>query len=233
MPIKLVTFDLDDTLWDVKPTLLRAEARQNEWLKANRPGCVEQYDHDALFEFKKSVWKRFPEFVHNISKMREQFLVELQLAAGYSDDEAAAGARIAFDVFLAERYKVSLYEGALQVLESLANRYRLGAITNGNADVYKTDAAEYFDFAILAEDVGRAKPAPEAFLTALERAQVEPHEAVHVGDHWEHDIVGARNTGMHAVWLNSKGTPWPHESSPPPSIDALDQLELAISNICT
>jgi len=231
MPIKLVTFDLDDTLWDVKPTLLRAEARQNEWLKANRPGCVEQYDHDALFEFKKSVWKRFPEFAHNISKMREQFLVELQLAAGYSDDEAAAGARIAFDVFLAERHKVSLYEGALQVLESLANRYRLGAITNGNADVYKTDAAEYFDFAILAEDVGRAKPAPEAFLAALERAQVEPNEAVHVGDHWQHDVLGARNTGMHAIWLNSKDAAWPHESALPRSIESLGQLELAIADI--
>ena len=185
MPIELVTFDLDDTLWDVKPTLLRAEAKQNEWLAEHRPGCVEQYDHDGLFEFKKSVWKRFPEFAHNISKMREQFLIELQLAAGYSDDEAVNGAQIAFGVFLTERHKVSLYEGALQVLESLATRYRLGAITNGNADVYKTDAAEYFDFAILAEDVGQAKPAPEAFLAALERARVEPNEAVHVGDHWD------------------------------------------------
>ena len=231
MSIKLVTFDLDDTLWDVKPTLLRAEAKQNEWLAEHRPGCVEQYDHDALFEFKKSVWKRFPEFAHNISKMREQFLIELQLAAGYPETQAVAGAQAAFEVFLAERHKVSLYEGALQVLESLATGYRLGAITNGNADVYKTDAAEYFDFAILAEDVGRAKPAPEAFLAALERARVEPNEAVHVGDHWEHDVLGARNAGMHAIWLNSKDTAWPHESAPPRSIESLDQLELAISDI--
>ena len=231
MPIKLVTFDLDDTLWDVKPTLLRAEAKQNEWLAEHRPGCVEQYDHDALFEFKKSVWKRFPEFAHNISKMREQFLIELQLAAGYPKAQAVTGARAAFEIFLAERHRVSLYEGALQVLESLAERYRLGAITNGNADVYKTDAAEYFDFAILAEDVGRAKPAPEAFLAALERARVEPNEAVHVGDHWEHDVLGARNAGMHAIWLNSIDTAWPHESAPPRSIKSLDQLERVISDI--
>ena len=37
------------------------------------------------------------------------------------------------------------------VLEALAGRFRLGALTNGNADVFKTDAGEHFDFAFLAE----------------------------------------------------------------------------------
>ena len=82
MTIKVITFDLDNTLWDVEPALLRAEGAQRVWLLEHRPGTIEQYDHQALWEFKKSVWKRFPHFVHNVSAMRHQMLLELQLAAG-------------------------------------------------------------------------------------------------------------------------------------------------------
>ena len=38
--IRVITFDLDDTLWDVRPALIKAEAAQNEWLKANYPGTL-------------------------------------------------------------------------------------------------------------------------------------------------------------------------------------------------
>ena len=62
--ISVITFDLDNTLWDVEPVLLRAEDVQQDWLKQHRPGAVEAFDHEALFEFKKSVWKRNPHLMH-------------------------------------------------------------------------------------------------------------------------------------------------------------------------
>ena len=50
-PIRVITFDLDNTLWDVEPALIRAEEAQQSWLLEHRPGAVEAFDHDALFEF--------------------------------------------------------------------------------------------------------------------------------------------------------------------------------------
>ncbi|MFT6368573.1 MAG: putative hydrolase of the HAD superfamily, partial [Bacteroidia bacterium] len=99
-PIKVITFDLDNTLWQVEPVLLRAEEGQRDWLIANRPGTIEHYDHDSLWEIKKSVWKRHPELAHQISKIRIQLLYELQLAAGFSEQESRTGAEQAFKVFL-------------------------------------------------------------------------------------------------------------------------------------
>ncbi|MBE9539377.1 MAG: HAD family hydrolase [Proteobacteria bacterium] len=231
MKIKVVTFDLDNTLWDVEPALLRAEDAQRQWLLNNRPGTMENYEHDALWEFKKSVWRRHPHLTHQISKLRIQLLFELQLAAGYAEDQARQGAEAAFTVFLEQRHAVVLYEEALGVLECLAADYTLGALTNGNADIYKTDAAEYFDFAFLAEEIGVSKPAPDMFHAALERAGVLPGEIVHVGDNPEHDIAGARAVGMRTIWMNARAASWPGGERADREICNLAQLPQAISSI--
>ena len=231
MPIRVITFDLDNTLWDVDPALLRAEEAQRQWLLANRPGTIENFDHEALWEFKKSVWKRHPQLLHNVSGMRQQMLLELQQAAGYPEQEAIEGARIAFSAFLKERHRVELYEEALDVLELLSREYTLGALTNGNADIYKTDAGEYFDFAFLAEEVGTSKPAPDMFHAAVEAAGVEPQQIIHVGDNPEHDIAGAREVGMHTVWMNSQGQEWPGGHPADREIDNLQHLPAAVASI--
>jgi len=229
--ISVITFDLDNTLWDVEPVLLRAEAAQHNWLLQHRPGAIEAFDHEALFEFKKSVWKRHPQLLHHVSQLRIQTLLELQVAAGYSEDEARSGAQQAFEVFLLERHKVVLYEEALGVLELLAERYTLGALTNGNADIYKTDAAEYFDFAFLAEDIGASKPHPDMFQAALKQAGVAAQDIIHVGDDPEHDILGARNMGMHSIWINTRHKEWSGGERADREITNLQQLPAAIDSI--
>jgi HAD superfamily hydrolase (TIGR01509 family) len=231
MDIKVITFDLDNTLWDVEPALLRAEQAQQEWLLQHRPGTVESLDHEALWEFKKSVWRRHPQLLHHVSQIRIQMLYELQLAAGYPERTARSGAEQAFAAFLAERQQVKLYEEALGVLETLATRFILGALTNGNADVYKTDAGDYFDFAFLAQEVGASKPHPDMFHAALERTGVAASNVIHVGDDPEHDIAGARAVGMHTVWMNARGKEWPEGPRPSREISNLRQLPSAIADI--
>ena len=231
MPIEVITFDLDNTLWDVEPALLRAEDAQRDWLLEHRPGSIETYDHDSLWEFKKSVWKRHPELVHHVSQMRIEMLYQMQLAAGYDEKLSRAGAEEAFEAFLQERHKVTLYEEALEVLEQLAGRFTLGALTNGNADIYKTDAAEYFDFAFLAEDVGASKPAPDMFHAALSRSGASAERIVHVGDNPEHDIQGAQAVGMFTVWMNGRNADWPGGRQADREIENLRQLPAAVASI--
>jgi HAD superfamily hydrolase (TIGR01509 family) len=229
--IKVVTFDLDNTLWDVEPTLLAAEEEQRQWLLEHRPGAIDALDHEALWEFKKQVWRKHPELVHHVSAIRIQMLYELQRAAGYDEATSREGAEAAFAVFLRRRHAVVLYEEALGVLRSLARHYTLGALTNGNADIYKTDAGEYFDFAFLAEDIGASKPAPDMFQAALERSGVSAAQIVHVGDNPAHDIAPARALGMRTVWMNSQGEDWPGGEPADREIDNLLQLPDAIAGL--
>jgi HAD superfamily hydrolase (TIGR01509 family) len=231
--VSVITFDLDNTLWDVEPALLRAEEAQQNWLKEHRPGAVEAFDHEALFEFKKSVWKRHPQLLHHVSQMRTQMLYELLIAAGYREAEAHSGAEQAFDIFLRERRKVVFYEEALGVLELLAKNYTLGALTNGNADIYKTDSAEYFDFAFLAEDIGASKPHPDMFHAALKQTGAHAKDIIHVGDDPVHDVRGARDMGMHTIWVNTRRKAWPGDQRADAEVVNLRQLPDVIDSMST
>ena len=231
MPLRVITFDLDNTLWDVEPALRAAEEDQRQWLLEHRPGTMEAYDHAGLWAFKQDLWRRHPELVHNVSQMRIRMLYELQRAAGYSEAESSAGAEQAFAVFLARRQAVALYAEALEVLRELADCYTLGALTNGNADIFKTDAGEFFDFAFLAEDVGASKPAPDMFEAAISLVGVDAREIVHVGDNPDHDIHPARALGMCTVWMNSQSQRWPGGPPADQVIENLRQLPAAIARI--
>jgi len=53
-----------------------------------------------------------------------------------------------------------------------------------------------FDVVVTFDDTGERKPSPKPFLLALDKLNVEPHEAIMIGDWAERDMVGAKNVGM-------------------------------------
>jgi putative hydrolase of the HAD superfamily len=54
----------------------------------------------------------------------------------------------------------------------------------------------FFDTVVTNEDTGKKKPHPAPFQLALSRLQVEPQEAIMIGDWAERDIAGAKALGM-------------------------------------
>jgi putative hydrolase of the HAD superfamily len=100
-----------------------------------------------------------------------------------------------------------LYPETLAVLEQLRARgYRLGVISN------HTDAlpgllahlriSEFFQTVTYSQAAGAEKPDPRIFRMALGHDGCRPGEALHVGDSWEADVLGAREVGMAAIWLD-------------------------------
>jgi putative hydrolase of the HAD superfamily len=63
----------------------------------------------------------------------------------------------------------------------------------------------YLDHVVLSAEVGWEKPHPRIFEAALAQAGVQPAQALHVGDNYQQDVVGAREAGIHAVWLRRRG----------------------------
>jgi putative hydrolase of the HAD superfamily len=62
--------------------------------------------------------------------------------------------------------------------------------------------APYFDFLLTSQAVGSEKPHPAIFLTALERAAAKPEEAIHVGDQYYSDVIGAQRVGIMPLLLD-------------------------------
>ncbi|MFC7045972.1 HAD family hydrolase [Halobacteriaceae archaeon GCM10025711] len=61
------------------------------------------------------------------------------------------------------------------------------------------EVCDYLDAVTTSEEVGRTKPDPAMFRTALDRAGVAPERAVMVGDRYSHDMAGAARQGIHTV----------------------------------
>jgi putative hydrolase of the HAD superfamily len=80
----------------------------------------------------------------------------------------------------------------------------------------------YIDLSITSHEVGAEKPNPLIFERALERAEVQPERAVHVGDQITSDIAGAVNAGINAVLLDRDGNHKGYTAQP--RITGLEEL---------
>jgi HAD superfamily hydrolase (TIGR01549 family) len=81
----------------------------------------------------------------------------------------------------------NLFPGVEKILLQLAGLYKLGLVTSGSKsrvvrDLERTGIKTTFETVITGDDVQQPKPAPEGLEMALARLEVQPHEAVYIGD---------------------------------------------------
>jgi putative hydrolase of the HAD superfamily len=203
--IRAITLDLDDTLWEIAPVIRRAEAELWRWLETNCPAVPQKFTAAAALELREAVIAEHEDRCHDFRFLRRATLTRMFDACGYPHDHVEA----AFEVFDRFRNRVELYPDVLPALAALASRYRLVAVTNGNANLETIGIRHLFTDVVTAADVGAAKPARAIFDEAVRRAGVVHDEALHVGDHPECDVEGARGAGLGAVWMNRAGREWP------------------------
>lgn len=79
----------------------------------------------------------------------------------------------------------------------------------------------HLDFVAASARVGYDKPHPGIFHWALERAGVPAASVIHVGDHLDADVVGARRVGIEPVLVDRRGRYQP----PPDDVAVLPSLE--------
>jgi putative hydrolase of the HAD superfamily len=197
--------DLDDTLWEVGPVIVRAEQAMYAFLSTHYPRVTELHDLASLRHRRVAVAERHPQMRHDFTWLRLEALREHAAEAGYSPDMADA----AFEVFYVARNTVQLYPDVLPALELLRRNHRLFALSNGNADLERIGLSSYFEAHVTARAAGALKPDPRVFRHLLERCGLAGARVVHVGDDPDADIAGARTVGLTAVWINRRAAAWP------------------------
>jgi 2-haloalkanoic acid dehalogenase type II len=209
--VSAVIFDLDDTLWDVGPVILRAEHAMLQFLAARYPRVLDLHTLDSMRDLRARMGLEHPAMRHDFTWLRTQALLVHAREAGYPESMAHE----AFEVFYRARNEVALYDDVLPALGLLSERYRLFAISNGNADLGAIGLARYFERSLAARDAGMLKPDPRIFTMLLDSVGVQASQALHVGDDPQADVEGARRAGIRPVWLNRHGADWP-DSLPVP-----------------
>jgi putative hydrolase of the HAD superfamily len=196
--LRAVFFDVDDTLVDfgtaarnALPAVLGVGVDYGLWTSLNH-------------------YARFTSGEWDFDTMRTTRMADFLTMIGRPEDAArAAELEAARMERLVAGYR--LHPDVAACLDLLRERgLLLGVITNNDsnhqrAKLHNLGLAEAFDAVVISGEVGIAKPAPEIFALACERLEVEPAEAVHVGDMLDVDALGAHNAGLRGIWLDRLG----------------------------
>jgi putative hydrolase of the HAD superfamily len=208
----VLSFDLDDTLWPIAPVLEAAEDALASWLRAQHPQVMRRHSAATLREIRAQVALEHPDRGHDMTFLRHRTIMRL-----FGTDSAAQlHADAAFEIFYAARNRVTLYEDTRDELVRLRRRYRLFALSNGNADLQRCGIGDLFEGHVTAIAAGAAKPDVRIFRRLAEAAGVEPARVLHIGDDPLADVRGAIAAGMEAIWLNRDSRAWPADLAPPP-----------------
>lgn len=220
--IRAITLDLDDTLWEIHPVIKRAEQHLYAWLSENYPRITKMYEPQDLREVRSQVVVEFADHAHDLTFLRRTVLGRVGAAAGYNTDFIDD----AFEVFDAIRNDVDIFPEVIPALEALGEQYVLIALTNGNANLAKIGIDHLFHDFVTAASAGAAKPARQIFDAAVLAAGATAAQTLHVGDHPQYDINGARDAGLRTAWVNRNGALWP-DSAAAPDIEIAHIGELA------
>src|SRR5699024_1137410 len=214
--ITLISFDLDNTLWPTRKVIGRAERSLRHWLEQHHGAAAATgLSTNNFWQLRQQVAEAQPHLRHQPTLLRQAVLREGFLASGYSASAAQEAALLAFDAFIAARNHITFFPQAIDNLRTLAQQYRLVAITNGNANLERVGIMPFVTAQYTAEQVGHAKPAAEIYEHMLAEQHISPEHCLHVGDHPVEDIEAARQCGMQTLWANLTQAQWPAEIAPP------------------
>ncbi len=168
-------------------------------------------------EARHRAWRAKPLIEARRSIAQEAFVALRRLGCRRLTDEAAM--RFAEQFHAYRESQIQLFEGAHETLDALRDQgVRLALVTNGQGDVQRPkierfDLVRRFDHIQIEGEYGFGKPEERAYRHALERLDVEAHEAWMVGDNLEWEVVAPQRLGVHAVWFDPRGAGLP-EGSP-------------------
>jgi HAD superfamily hydrolase (TIGR01509 family) len=117
-----------------------------------------------------------------------------------------------------ERYsqRLPIIDGAVDAVERMAARWPLGLASSSNRELIDralevSGLAPYFRVTVSSEEVERGKPAPDVYLEAARRLEVEPVRAAAIEDSAS-GIRSAHAAGMYVVAIPNRAFPAPDDA---------------------
>ena len=223
--IHLITFDLDDTFWDIKSTIINAEMNSRKWSEDRIGEEIEWGTFEDFMQIRNELVREDPSLEYDLGMLRKKMIAHHTKKFFKNTKDLNEFIEDAYNFFLEERHKVTFYDDVVEVLEGLSSKYMLGVLTNGNADVSKLKIGHLFDFSISSMDVKSNKPYKNHFLRAREISRMSFENTLHVGDHQVNDIMGARELGINSIWFNLNNVKWEADNNPPVQFNKWSQFE--------
>jgi putative hydrolase of the HAD superfamily len=208
-PIRHILFDLGGTLMHSRgnwmPILERADQALTNKLREHHITLATKIFRARLHQYYEQRDKDFRETTYHF------VLRELLKELGYTR-VAESVLRSALDaMFSVTQSNWVLEDDALDTIQKLkSNNYHLGIFSNAGDDqdvrnlVKNFGIHSHFDFVLTSAACFYRKPHTRAFEIALAQWSIAPEDALMIGDSLEADILGAKNSGMEAIWITRR-----------------------------
>jgi putative hydrolase of the HAD superfamily len=135
--------------------------------------------------------------------------------------------------------QVTLIDGAEEILKSLKEKnLKIGLISNTIfpeefhlRELKRFGLYPYLDAYFFSSTVGFRKPHPKIFQRALEKLEIDPSEAVFIGDRLQEDVGGAQNVGMKGILKYHQGRDYTLPITPDAQVMELRDLPEVVFNL--
>uniref|UniRef100_A0A7V6CE31 HAD family hydrolase n=1 Tax=Thermodesulfobacterium geofontis TaxID=1295609 RepID=A0A7V6CE31_9BACT len=186
--IKLVIFDLDDTLYP-EIEFVKSGFRTVSLIISQDFGFDSNYVYNLLIEaFNENKKFVFNRVLNHFGIYNEDYLSYL------------------VSVYRNHNPEIRLYKDAEEILPHLKKHFLLGLITDGNPYTQKIkvkalNIENYFDYIIYTGEKGDKyrKPSIYSFLDLINKFYIKPNESVYIGDNLEKDFKGPKDIGMFTI----------------------------------
>src|SRR5690554_7974712 len=227
MTIKNLFIDLDDTLWDIHQN--GKECLEEIYIDYGYEKYYPTFEayYDVYMPNNHRLWALYRDgAIQKNELIVERFLVPVR-SFGITDELYAK--KISDDFLERTTRKTKLIDGTIELLDYLKPKYRMHILSNGFREVQfkkieNSGLRPYFDKIILSEDANINKPHAGMFTYALKNTNSKRDKTIMIGDSWEADIVGARNSRIDQIWFNPSQNK-PVEFEPTYTVDSLLKIK--------
>ena len=219
---KFLIFDADHTLFDFD----RAEENAIRMVLGD---LGRSFNYTELLEYKRinnSLWKKF-----ELNEISQGDIKYERFRLFFEFIEVDADHRIFASKYLNYLSQgVYLIPGAVDLINSLRSKFKLGLLTNGIPAVQhprfeNSELFGKFDAVVVSGDVGISKPNPGIFEILTRKVCVHDKSAMlMIGDSLTSDIKGGLNFGIDTCWYNPMNKPNDTTIKPKFVISSLNEL---------
>ena len=222
--IKVLSFDLDNTLYDCQTVLTRAEKWFTSYL-CERYGLGGKYlSYDYWASVKSRVLHHDLSLEDDVTLLRAQSLVFAFKEIGIPLKGGIEEASDLVKIFIKKRSDGVVSDKVRALMRDLKVKYPLISVSNGNLDSEQLNLSFYFEADLRPERFKfHRKPHQDLFLECARLKHVEPCEILHIGDDPYTDVLGAINAGCRCVWLRKGYTGISHDEN---FLRALPDIEI-------
>ncbi len=208
MNVRFIYFDLDDTLLDHRYAERAALADVRAAFADAFGGVSDETLRATYRALNGPLWRQYADGTIGKTDLQIGRFERLLASLDIRGLDAAAVSACYLDRY-ARHWRFT--PGARTAFTRLAERYPVGVLTNGFAEVQEAKfdrfpvLRERAQALVVSEETGYMKPHPGVFAYAADAAQTPPGAILYVGDSYHSDVEGGLAAGWQVAWYARRG----------------------------